>query len=524
MRRVALTLLVVVAGVAAVLFATGARGDDDAYLVRAIFDNGSFIVEGEDVRVAGANIGVVEEVDVSMPGERVSNVPGEEEQPGKAVVVMRITDPAFQDFRQDASCILRPQSLIGERYINCRLTEPTADGEPKAPPLERIPEGEPGAGQYLLPLENNGKIVDVDLINNIMRQPYAERFRLILSELGAGFAARGDELREVVERANPTLREVNRLIASLERQRHKLSRLARDSAEILKPLARERRHLTGFIQGAERAAAATAERREELEEALAKFPGFLEELESTMAELGGFAEAATPVARDFGSVAPELTRATKALEPFARGSTAALRSLGEAAEGAGPKLVDSLPIVKTTGRLARTGERPTRDLKRFLGTTKLSGGFEYLMRLIYGYGGSINLFDDEGHLMRTALVASNCLDYDPEGLDLNCTASFSHLGRPPKLPRAVARVGEAVARAAREIATDRATADVQDEDTQGEEALDETEPVPAPGEGEEPAPEPEQPQDDAEAPPAAGRTESGDLAAARALLDFLMGP
>jgi hypothetical protein len=363
-----------------------------------------------------------------------------------------------------------------------------------------------------------------------MRQPYAERFRLILSELGAGFAARGDELAEVVERANPTLREVNRVIAILERQRKNLRRLARDSAEILKPLARERRHLTGFFQGAERAAAATAERRVELEEALAKFPGFLEELETTMAKLGGFAEAATPVARDFGRAAPALTRATEALEPFARGSTVALRSLGEAAEGAGPKLVDSLPIVKLAGRLARTGERPTRNLKRFLGTTKRTGGFEYLMRLIYGYSGSINLFDAEGHLMRTLLVPKQCLDYIPVP-DINCDERFSGSGRPPKLPRAVAKVGEAVARAARDIAAGRRPAEVkrdsQEDAAQSEQAPEPVEPTPEPDAGEEPGEAaPEQPQGDDAAPIAqrGGRPEAGDLAAARVLLDFLMGP
>ena len=37
--------------------------------MRAIFDNGSFMVKGEQVRVAGANVGEVESVGVTMPGE-----------------------------------------------------------------------------------------------------------------------------------------------------------------------------------------------------------------------------------------------------------------------------------------------------------------------------------------------------------------------------------------------------------------------------------------------------------------------
>ena len=43
--------------------ATGA--DDGPYRVRAVFDNGSFLVKDEDVQIAGAGGGLIESVDVS---------------------------------------------------------------------------------------------------------------------------------------------------------------------------------------------------------------------------------------------------------------------------------------------------------------------------------------------------------------------------------------------------------------------------------------------------------------------------
>lgn len=539
MRRILLTLMILaVAAVALVTAAAADDADEDAYIVRAIFDNGSFLVQDEEVRVAGANIGVVEEVDVSMPGERVSYEPGEEYQPGKAVVVMRITDPAFQDFRKDASCILRPQSLIGERYVNCRLARSHVDGEPTEPPLERIPEGEPGEGQYLLPLENNGKIVDLDLINNIMREPYAERLRLILNELGAGFGGRGEDIAELVERANPALREVNEMLATLAKQRRSLQRLTRDSYEIMRPLARERQRLVGFFKGAGEAAAATAARRPQLEEALAKFPGFLAELEETMGELGGFARAATPVTRDFGRAAPALTAATKALGPFAEGGRLAIESLADAGEEAGPKLAAADPIVRLTGRLARTGERPTRLLDAFLDSTKTGGGFERLMRLIYNFGGTLNLYDAEGHLMRTFLTPTNCVNYQVRR-DINCEGRPSGGGRPPALPRSVKRVGEAVARGAQALeesgdlgpGAGEAPDAPQDpgapaEPNAPEEPEDPAEPeTPGPGEPETP----DEPAGATESAPSttsagASRSEVPDPESARMLLDFLLAP
>ena len=49
----------------------------------------------------------------------------------KAVVVLDIQDPAYQDFRSDASCQVRPQSLIGEKFVECEPTQPrAADAEP----------------------------------------------------------------------------------------------------------------------------------------------------------------------------------------------------------------------------------------------------------------------------------------------------------------------------------------------------------------------------------------------------------
>ena len=167
--------------------------------------------------------------------------------PGKAVVVMRIDDPAFQDFREDASCIIRPQSLLGERFVDCQVTQPRAPGSEPPPPLQVVEEGEIGEGQYLLPLEQSGKAVDLDLVNNIMRRPYRERNSIILNELGAGLAARGDELAEIIERANPALRETDKILAILAEQDKTLARLAQDSNQVLAPLARQRASVGGFI-------------------------------------------------------------------------------------------------------------------------------------------------------------------------------------------------------------------------------------------------------------------------------------
>ena len=110
--------------------------------MRAVFDNGGFMVKGEQVRVAGANVGEIESVDVTMPGETVAYENGKPvDDPGKAVIVMNITDPGFQDFRSDASCQIRPQSLIGEKFVDCRPDPAAGAGHRAAAAAEADPRG-----------------------------------------------------------------------------------------------------------------------------------------------------------------------------------------------------------------------------------------------------------------------------------------------------------------------------------------------------------------------------------------------
>ncbi len=426
-RPLAIGAVVAAVVVAIVLLVSGGSGDG-GYVVRAIFDNGGFMVKGEQVRVAGANVGEIESVDVTRPGEIDSYEGGKAQAvPGKAVIVMRIDDPGFQDFRSDASCHIRPQSLIGEKFVDCRPTRPRAPGTPLPPSLEEIPEGQPGAGQYLLPLENNSTSVDPDLINNINKLPYAQRFRLIFNELGAGLASRGSDIEAAVKRANPVLRDVDRLIGTLNDQRDRLTQLAADSEQILEPLSRERAHVAGFFANSGAAAQASSERGEDLEASLRKFPAFLREFRATMASLGGFSETATPVFADLGEAAPSFAEATRLLTPFSAASTVALKSLGATGEEAGPTLLAADPVVRKARDLAKSGANPTTKLAEFFGSIRETGGWSNLVDLIYNGAATTNGFDEYGHFLRSIVTLTNCIDYVAAS-ESGCSAKFTGFG------------------------------------------------------------------------------------------------
>jgi phospholipid/cholesterol/gamma-HCH transport system substrate-binding protein len=409
-RALAGGLLLFVALVVLVL-GTGASSDDgDTYRVRAIFDSASFLVSGEDVKVAGAKVGTIEELDVTPQN--------------KAAIVLRIDDPAFRNFKQDAFCTIRLQSLIGEKFVACQPTQPKSPNSDPAPPLRKIEEGD-GEGQYLLPVENTSAPVDLDMLNNIMRLPERQRFAIILNELGVGLAGNGEELRAVIRRANPALYQLDRLLAILASQNRVLADLARDSDAALAPIARESRSISAFIDKAGATAAATAARGDDLEQNFAKFPAFLTELRPTMRRLEEFAAAGTPVMADLRAAAPSINTVLRQLGPFSTAALPTFRTLGDLADAGREALPAAEPIIRDIRGFADEAKPFARTLSRGLVDLQRNRGIERLLDVILYTTGTTSGFDAVGHYLRSRLVPDvNCIPYAVRQINPLCAATF----------------------------------------------------------------------------------------------------
>jgi ABC-type transporter Mla subunit MlaD len=406
MRLLAPLLLVIVAAVAVVLLT---RDGEEPYKVRAIFDNAGFVIPGEDVKVAGVKVGTIDSLDVT--------------DDFKAVVVLDIADEAYQDFRRDAECTIRPQSLIGERFVECEPTQARQANAPKEPALEKLDDG-PGEGQYLLPVENTSKPVDLDLINNITREPQQAKLSIILSELGTGVAGRGSDLNDVIRRANPALKEVDKVLEILASENDTLQKLAVDGDRVLEPLARERRRVSSAIDNSAEVAEATAERREQLEADIQRLPAFLRELRPTMERLGGFADQATPVLSDLRAEAPAINRMLTALGPFSEAAIPALDSLGEAAKVGIPAVKASRPIIGDLRVLAKQVRPLGATAAALLGSIQSQRGFERFMDYLFYQVAAVNGFDSFGHYLRAGLIVNQCSTYAASPTP-GCSANFA---------------------------------------------------------------------------------------------------
>ena len=403
MRRLIALLALALALPLLLVLGVGAEGGGDAYRVRAIFDNVASAVPGEDVKVAGAKVGVIESMDVT--------------DDNKAAVTLAIEELGFVPFRGNARCIVRPQSLIGEKFVEC---DP---GDTGAEPLERIEDGD-GEGQYLLPLERTSSAVDLDLVNNVLRRPFRERLAILLGEFGTGLAGRGEDLNEAIHRANPALRETDRVLEILAGQNRVLADLARDSDQALAPLGREKERVTDFIRNANETGQATAARRADIERGIERLPDFLRELRPLMADLDGFAGQATPVMRDLNVAGEDISRLIEQLGPFSEGAQVSLESLGDATERGRPALIRTRPLIRDLARFGGAARPVAADLDRLTASLDATGGIERLMDFIYFSTLSINGFDEISHYLRAALVVNTCSNY-AVGVSTGCSGTYT---------------------------------------------------------------------------------------------------
>lgn len=405
MRRLAAVATALLVALAAIVVITGtARSAGGPYTVRAIFDDASYAVTGEDVRIAGANVGTIKALGVTSSK--------------RAAVTITITDSRFAPFYANAHCAIRPQSLIGEEYVDC------TPGSSRARPLARIRSG-PGAGDSYLPVTRTSSPINTDIVQNISSQPVRQSLAVIIGELGTGLATRGSDLNAVIHRANPALGNTDRVLRILDTQNRTLARLATSSDRVLAPLARARRQLAGFVTNANTTAVASARRAADISRTFHLFPSFLRQLRPLMADLGTLSQQGTPVMNELGGSAPALGRQFAQLTPFARSARTALIDLGNAAQKAQPALVSSQPLAD---RLLRVGNRArpvSRSLDALLTSLNTTGGIEQLMNVLYQGTSAGNGFDSLGHYVRVDPITGSCTHY-VRSPGLTCSANFTN--------------------------------------------------------------------------------------------------
>ncbi len=416
MTRRIVTAIAVILLVAVAALALGARSDDDggSKTYELLFDNAFGLTEGGDFKVAGVRAGKTSAFKVvKVDGRPLARVTAE------------LTEPGLADLRSDARCEIRPQSLIGEYFVDC---QPGSSGR-------RIPDG----GR--LPVEQTSSTIAIDLVNDIMRLPYRQRLRLIVGELGAGLAGRPGDLSNVLRRAHPALRETSQTLQILGRQTSTIRRFIGDAHTVVAALENRKQDVSRFVHEAGRTAEISASRRDDLQESFRRLPAFLAELEPYMGRLGDLTKAQTPVLRDLESASDELDTFLTRLRPFTAEGLPAFNALGDMSVVGRRAVRKTSEEVRELRRLAQDAPGVAKPLRQFLQTiddrkravepdpraaatgppagdkthtTSRRAGFtgmEAIWNFFYWQALTTNPLDDIGHVLRLSIIVSECSAY-----------------------------------------------------------------------------------------------------------------
>jgi virulence factor Mce-like protein len=408
-------VIVAVLAVVGAALALGATSDEGpkGTTYELVFDNAFGLTEGGDFKIAGVRAG------------RTSSFKITGQERPLAVVKAEVTEPGFSDLREDARCEIRPQSLIGEYYVDCQ----PGTSEQKLPDGGRVP------------VEQTSSTIPADLVNSILRRPYRERFRLIISELGTGLAGRPEDLSEALRRAHPGLRETSETLEILGRQTDTIERFIVDADRVIGELEARKEDVSRFVREAGTTAEISASRRTELAETFERLPAFLTELEPYMGRLGELAQAQQPVLRDLQAASGELDTFLTRLRPFSAEAVPAFAALGDASLVGRRAVRKSQEEIRELRLLGQDAPELAKPLRQFLQTiddraravepdpraaatdppagdkTHISGrgggftGMEALWNYFYWQTLTTNPLDDVGHVLRLSVVVNECSPY-----------------------------------------------------------------------------------------------------------------
>ncbi|MCW3017058.1 MAG: hypothetical protein JWO02_4150 [Solirubrobacterales bacterium] len=403
MRRALAALAALVIAGAVVLLTTGSDAPS-TYRVAALFDTAKGMVAGQQVKVAGASVGTVKEIELA-PGP-------------KARVVMSV-DRRFGPFHANATCTILPEGLISENYVEC---------DPGAGPADLAGDA---TGVPTVPLTHTTVPVSLQDVLNVFSLPTDERLRSLISELGIGTAGRGQDLNALLRRANPALTASQRVLDTFVDQRRQIADAIGQTDRVLASIGDQSDDVRTFVDRAAAVARNTAQHSGSLGQSIHRLPAMLDAVHPGLRSLDRAATNAAPLLDSLRASGPGLDKLTSTLPALARAGTPALKSLSAVAKEGRPVLRRALPTATRLQQATAQLGPLAPEVDRLLVSLRKTGGIESTMRLLYTLATLTSTYDGTSHLINfIANVAPNCLAAEAAHTDsAGCNHKWSAPGQ-----------------------------------------------------------------------------------------------
>jgi phospholipid/cholesterol/gamma-HCH transport system substrate-binding protein len=326
-------LVVALVALAAMLLARGGE-----YTVTAEFVNAGQLVEGNTVRVSGADVGSVEEIRISDDGQ---------------ALVRFTVDDDYAPLRRGTRALIRPTSLSGiaNRYIDLHLG-PAGGAE--------IDDG----GR--LGSNETETAVEIDQLLAIFDARTRQSLRDTLKGSADMLRGRSTEVNRAVKYLNPSLSTGARLFRELSRDEPLLERFLVDSGRFVNALARRRGDVSALVANANQTFRALGNQQQALAEAVALLPPFMRRanttfvnLRSTLDDVDPLVDVSIPAARRLGPFLEQARAFAADAEPTFRDLQRTIRR-----SGGGNDLIELLESFPPLTRVALDPRRVNGAVRR----------------------------------------------------------------------------------------------------------------------------------------------------------------
>jgi phospholipid/cholesterol/gamma-HCH transport system substrate-binding protein len=296
--------------------------------IQADFSTAQAVIpgQGQTVRVSGVKVGDVGRVTLKN---------------GRARVTFEIL-PKYKDLiREDATALLRPKTALKDMFI----------------------EVQPGSGRvaragHVLPVENTLPDVNPDEVLAALDGDVRDYLKLLVNGAGRGLQGRGDELREVFRRFEPTHRDLARVTSKVAERRENLRRLVSSLNRLNTTLGAKDDDLAQLVDASARTFRAFASQEGNIQSTVEELPSALRETTQTLGKVETFARILRPSLDRLSPAVRRIDAANRALRPLAREATPTLRSEVR------PFVRESRPLVRSLRPAARSLADSTPDLSR----------------------------------------------------------------------------------------------------------------------------------------------------------------
>ena len=343
--------------------------EEKAFVINAEFPTAQAIVpgQGQTIRVAGVRIG---------------DIGGTELREGKAIVKFELDQKWKHLVRQDATAFLRPKTGLKDMFVELN------------PGTKSAPVAKHG---FTIPVANTLPDVNPDEVLSALDADTRDYLKLLIQGAGQGLRGRGNDLRDVLKRFEPTYRDLALVQGEVVKRRKELRRLINSLQRLNTRLAGGDDDLAELVQVASKVFETLASEKANVSATIRELPDALEQTRAGLAKVESMANVLRPASTNLIPVVRQLRKTNEATAPFAR--------------EAGPIVRDQVrPFVREMRPLARRLLPTVKDLiKSEPGLTRsfavLNHFFNMLSYNPNGKEGPEKLERDEGLFYYVAWLA-----------------------------------------------------------------------------------------------------------------------